>query len=208
MDDNVPPKIHLGVEDAKFLKTQLLHAANDKIDRGLPVASSDPLRARVESIVSTFINDGFEMARHSMNIDGTDMSGVASLKQVLNGSSDQETEPFDVELNATLRKLYAQVDRLTLQVIELRRKVPDEAKQMYSDEGRLREEALQAVIERARTLNSHDIDYNMDANIKDSIKLEFEQIIQELARLSKEFPGPFEQLDKLRQTIEDIHKFY
>jgi kinetochor protein Mis14/NSL1 len=202
-------KINIGIDDVKYLKSELFKAANDKISRDLPVAGSDPLRTRVEQIVSEFIHEGFEMARHSMNINGVDMSKVGSLKELLDDPSEQDTEPFDSGLNEKLRTLYGEVDKKTLEIIQLRRTVPDEAKELYEKVSAQRVEQLQRLIDKGRTLDPvRRVETYPEIQLTAEMKGEFDQIVKELIRLKEEAPSGFEELDKLQATVEHIHSFY
>lgn len=92
----------------------------------------DPMKAHVEYLVHKFIEDLFEMARHSLIVDGSDISKEAgTLTDILKQKEDEAIEPFDFELNNQLKDLYSQVDDLTLEISNLRRQIPQDIRHSY-----------------------------------------------------------------------------
>lgn len=202
-------KINLGLDDIKYLKSLLFHAARDKIARDLPVAESDPIRTRVEQIVNEFIHEGFEMASDSMNIVGMDASKTTSLKELLEEPSAQDIEPFDRDLNDKLRELYGEVDKKTLEISELRRKLPEETKDSYEKGLNQRNNELQRLIDKENMTNTANIlGEQLDFKIMNQVKSEFNEILKELQNLSETGPSEFEELNKLETIIKQVREFY
>ncbi|CAN6621274.1 kinetochore-associated protein Nsl1p [Trichomonascus vanleenenianus] len=189
-------KLQLVAEDVRFLKNQFLEAAEAKLNLHLPTteeASQDPLRDQVRDLVEMFVHDTFEMARHAMIVDGEDMSEKESLQLMLD-TSNEEIEPFDVDLNEKLRRIYAEVDERTLEVSELRRSVPLQVVERY-------EMANRPIVEDNSAMEDDTDHIAVDIDFKE-VEKDYEAALEQLAKLRGSVPDSYAELDKLRETIQ------
>ncbi|ODV94483.1 hypothetical protein PACTADRAFT_18178 [Pachysolen tannophilus NRRL Y-2460] len=208
-------KIQLQTQDVKYLQRIFLENAHSKLNLHLPITNNskdDPLRNKIENMVETFIFETFEMARHSMIIDGIDMSNTASLKNIIDEPKEQ-IEPFNFELNDKLRKIYAQVEDATLEVTSLRRELPIKAKEEY---GKLLTQYDEKINKVIQDLNNHHNDINEEIedipkidNILprlNDMKLDYEKSLSILVDLKEEIPKQTSQMEKLNELIQFIEK--
>lgn len=194
-------KLQLVAEDVRFLKQQFKDAAEAKIDVNLDCDKNDPVRKRVDEIVQQFISDTFEMSKHAMIIDGEEM-GDKDLSVVL--ERDDDVEPFDLALNDRLRQLYAQVDEKTLEVTQLRRTVPFEAIQVYSN-NKLDPKSLSINETDENNTNNND-DENEEIQkenytLSNRAQMDYTNALTLLSNLKQKVPDELIELEKLEQTI-------
>lgn len=114
---------------------------------------ADPMRARVEELVNEFLRKAWDGAKHSISVNGLDVSGVPDHFSaqapipVEGGEKQQEREgvdfaylPYDPRLSTQVAHLHAEVEALTSQVSNLRRTNPRAGAEGY-------ETQLQEVVE-------------------------------------------------------------
>ncbi|KAL7269170.1 hypothetical protein RUND412_008172 [Rhizina undulata] len=119
-------------DDLRFLIDNMMKAAREKIDLHLPPgASDDPLRNRVEAMVMEYVRRTFEIARHSISINGMD---VGPIEDYMKKEEVEEFEPYDRKLHDRVSNLYSQVESETIKVTQLRREMPAKAAQTHSEQ--------------------------------------------------------------------------
>lgn len=163
--DDFHLKLQLTTEDVRYIREKLLTSADAKLRHHLPPQPStttksrtagesdadadadasdsaqDPVRATVDTLVKDFIHQALELTRHGLIVDGVDMSSRSSLRDEL-VAQREEIEPFDFELNRKLRKMYSDVDSVTLEVARLRREAPVQAMKVMEDAIQRRDQAV------------------------------------------------------------------
>lgn len=106
----------------------------------------DPMRARVQALVETFLAQTWEGAKHSISINGID---ATSLSHPPSSHSSTEAQPapavgpvegvdfaytpYDHGLQKRVAALHAELEALTTQVSKLRRDAPQRAARMYGE---------------------------------------------------------------------------
>ncbi|KAA8910383.1 hypothetical protein TRICI_004181 [Trichomonascus ciferrii] len=197
--DNLHNKLQLVSEDVKFLKSQFHESAETKLDLHLP--TEDSLKTRVRQLVEEFIHETFELARHSMVVNGVDMSTRDTLVDSL--QKEEVVEPFDVELNEKLRHLYAEVDERTLEVTELRRQIPNQASEIYKQ--KLKEE--QDLLDQALPTEDQSTDNDEAVSLPvDRIQTDYEDTLQLIKSLSKSVPELYSDLNELQEVINFLRQ--
>lgn len=158
-----------------------------------------------------------------MIVNGVDMSSEQSLQKVLENPSEGELieimgrgkirgfklmlvvdiEQFDVVLNERLRNLYAQVDAKTLEVTELRRKVPVEAVAKYKQKLKEEQEILNKGLSEYNNENGEDDISSMQINLErlHTMQSDYSLTLQLLRKLKDSIPEEHMELDKLQETI-------
>jgi kinetochor protein Mis14/NSL1 len=205
MSQQLHQKVHLVSEDVRWVKSQLTQALDAKINLHLPAGrEDDPLRSQVQKQVSDFVAECLEMARHGLIVDGVDMSQRDSLEQSLT-EAREEMEPFDGELNDRLRELYGRVDAETLQVTELRRRLPLETGRIYAE--RLQKEKLllkETLASITSTKSAADKPMDVDEAELRRIQNDFDAVLQEVKSLKEVVPETYMGLERLRETIKYV----
>lgn len=197
--DNLHNKLQLVSEDVKFLKSQFHESAETKLDLHLP--TEDSLKTRVRELVDEFIHETFELARHSMVVNGVDMSTQDTLVDSL--QKEEVVEPFDVELNEKLRNLYAEVDERTLEVTELRRQIPNQASEIYKQKLKQEQDLLDQALpnEDQSTVNDEPISLPINR-----IQTDYEDTLQLIKALSKSVPELYSDLNELQEVIDFLRQ--
>lgn len=203
--DGLHEKLQLVGEDVKYLKSQFSEASEAKLSLHLP--TDDSLKVRVKELVEEFIQETFEMARHSMVVNGVDMTTQESLSGALTRDTEA-VEPFDVELNEKLRNMYAQVDEETMEVTKLRRQVPEEAKQAYLDKLQENEDALRRAEEEQEEKDQAEQEEN-DELPKSSVPWEriqedYHDTLKLIHSLVKSVPEVYSGLNELQEALEFV----
>lgn len=218
MTQKLHEKIHLSVEDIKYLQQHLLENARVKLNLNLPSSSQDtqdPLTLKIVEMIEEFILEMLEMSRHSLVIDGDET--VQSISKLLDKPLERkyrksfspknvltriEIAPFDMELNQELRKVYQQVEQETLEVTQLRREYPAKALELYKES--FNDSPITTETEETQ-LDQLD---QLDSKIPrlDSIIEDYNESLQQLAALKAQLPKQANEMDKLNQLITFLNK--
>lgn len=198
--DNLHDKLQLVGEDVKFLKSQFHESAETKLDLHLP--TEDSLKTRVRELVEEFIHETFELARHSMVVNGVDMTTQATLVDSL--KKEEVVEPFDVELNEKLRNVYAEVDERTLEVTELRRQIPSQVNEIYRQKLREEQDLLdQALPNEDQSAENGEEPISLAIG---RIQTDYEDTLQLTQSLSKSVPELYSDLNELQEIIDFLRQ--
>lgn len=197
--DNLHNKLQLVSEDVKFLKSQFSESAETKLDLHLP--TEDSLKTRVRELVDEFIHETFELARHSMVVNGVDMSTQDTLVDSL--KKEEVVEPFDVELNEKLRSVYAEVDERTLEVTELRRQIPNQATEIYKQKLKEEQDILDQALPNEGQSAENDESISLPIN---RIQADYEDTLQLIQSLSKSVPELYSDLNELQEVIDFLRQ--
>lgn len=199
-------KFQLVPEDIKYLKSQLLENAIEKLNRDLPRQTStmdDPLRRRVTEFIEAFLDETFELTKYSMIVNGQDISHSGSIKRILSSEIDDEAiEPFDKELNRQLRELYTKVDNETLAVTEMRKKVPQYQSEAYKEAISHHEKLMTEVINK--TVANSDIGQGISLIDQErllSLESQYKDLENRLKDLKTSVPDVYTELEQLQETL-------
>ncbi|KAG0128428.1 hypothetical protein HOY82DRAFT_671508 [Tuber indicum] len=133
-------------EDIRFILENLSSAARAKINHHLPPpttttgsSDNDELRKRVEDMVMEYVQKTITLSLPSISINGLD--APADVRPFLHPSSSSfsaveekgEFEAYDRKLHDRVSALYAELERETLRVAQLRREAPGRAKRAFEE---------------------------------------------------------------------------
>ncbi len=147
----LPNPLHRKIElqsplDLTYLKSNTTASARQKLDLHFPPnasqpesSSTDPMRQRVQDLVSQFLDRTWSSAQQSISINGSDAHSlpptnsrdVDGPKEEREGT-DFEYEAYDPRLSSKVASLYGELEALTTQVSKLRRTAPGAAAEGYS----------------------------------------------------------------------------
>ncbi|ODQ64227.1 hypothetical protein NADFUDRAFT_66985 [Nadsonia fulvescens var. elongata DSM 6958] len=212
--EDLHSKIQLSSEDLRYIISNLMTAAKEKLDLHLPNPGTqdkdneDPMRERVNELVNEFILETFELTKHSLIVDGIPMSSAQSLKTHLN-QPNELIDPYDTELNEELRTVFQQVDEETLRVTQMRRNVPQELAESYQ---LITEEEARLLHQKQPSIDDmDDVDEQVGLQLpnlftKDSdtdLKAEFITTLQLVNDIrNRRGPRTMEKLLNLENTID------
>ncbi|KAG0642835.1 hypothetical protein HOY80DRAFT_1020438 [Tuber brumale] len=148
MEPNRMRKIEVqSPEDIRFILENLSSAARAKINHHLPPpttttgsSDNDELRKRVEDMVMEYVQRTITLSLPSISINGLD--APADVRPFLHPSSPSfsstaeekgEFEAYDRKLHDRVSALYAELERETLRVAQLRREAPGRAKKAFEE---------------------------------------------------------------------------
>ncbi|KAF8536272.1 hypothetical protein BDD12DRAFT_912248 [Trichophaea hybrida] len=115
-------------EDLRHLITKLQSVASEKIQKQLPVPD-DPLRKRVEELISEYVLNTFRLALPNITINALEPLPLESYLQPV-----EEYEPYDQRLHESVTALHQKIEKRTLQIAAMRREKPGLLRQAFEEE--------------------------------------------------------------------------
>lgn len=139
MDSDEGNKPEVTVEQLRAIYSQLHELLEQRIAVLYPEENTknaeahkpETMRAKVQLEIEEFIFDTLEIACKSLQITNADLQDT-SLRALIKESQDKYTEPFDLDLNDRVRKMYQEWEDQTVKVSQLRRSGPATVRQLYS----------------------------------------------------------------------------
>lgn len=128
-------KIPLSKQDLHYLFNQMRRQMTSKLDYHVPGSGPrDLLKLEVEKQLNRFLIETFELAKAGMIIDGIDIyEENIPIEDLLSLNTEDEVEPFNMELNNELRAVIGEVEKETTLLTDLRRELPSKAKDEYRE---------------------------------------------------------------------------
>jgi kinetochor protein Mis14/NSL1 len=129
--------------DLAHLYTLISAAATQKIDLHLPPSAApagvDELRAKVEALVSSYVDETWRLCRTNLSVNGVDLdSSQAAVKGGLEGAGEEEAleeyEALDMALRERLADVIGRKNELVARVAEMRRQAPRVAAERFQRE--------------------------------------------------------------------------
>ncbi|EGV65756.1 hypothetical protein PSN45_003456 [Yamadazyma tenuis] len=188
-------KLQLTKQELRFIYNQVLNHVLAKLDLHLPTPNNDPMKNKVTNLLHDYLKEVFEMAKHAMVVDGLDMStrGAASISDVLSLKPKEKTEPFDFELNSKLREILQSVEQETIEVTQLRKKIPQKIDAKYSNVVQDVDQKVSEFLDRLNTIEPEiDIDKSSD---------DIEDILPRISEIIQDYETHLIQMNELKDTI-------
>jgi len=168
------------------------------------------MRARVESLITTFLTETWTSATQSITINGIDASPLPCVCATPNPAAVEYTyTPYDHSLQKRVAALHAELEALTTQVSRLRREAPGRGAQMYGAclEEALAEEEERVVGERGQEVEGEDmlgLDLNLDLDLVggEETGAMYERGLAELRRLGGDGSGS----GSLTETVGKVQR--
>lgn len=211
-------KIQLTKDDIKYLYGQIYSNITSKLDLHLPTSNNDPLKTRVATLLEEFLLDTFEMARSSVIIDGHDSSSMDNLQpisELLSFKPREMIEPFDFELNRSLRSVLQRFEEETVEVSSLRREMPHNAKLLYqniiSNTDKEVSEVLASIDQDVEKLQEELSALDKDVPLQEAMNQlveDYQTSIIRLSLLKKSIPEQKAELDKLNEALKFLEHAY
>ncbi|CAX40719.1 kinetochore complex subunit, putative [Candida dubliniensis CD36] len=212
-------KIDLSKQDFQYVFNNILQAIMAKLNLHLPAAQNDPLKEQVSTILEEFLINTFDNSKYSILADGLDLQNV-SIHDILSLKTLENVEKIDSEITLKLRKIFQEFEQETVDVTKLRRDLPKQASEVYSDiikqtDGEVSE--IISMIEQQSQEYQKEQQVNNDDGFEKIIEsMDFPQInqnytdhLQLLNETNKNLPSlkiEFEKYNKTVQFLEDAYQ--
>lgn len=212
-------KIDLSKQDFQYVFNNILQAIMAKLNLHLPAAQNDPLKEQVSTILEEFLINTFDNSKYSILADGLDLQNVL-IHDILSLKTLENVEKIDSEITLKLRKIFQEFEQETVDVTKLRRDLPKQASEVYSDiikqtDGEVSE--IISMIEQQSQEYQKEQQVNNDDGFEKIIEsMDFPQInqnytdhLQLLNETNKNLPSlkiEFEKYNKTVQFLEDAYQ--
>lgn len=150
-------KLGLRINEIKHIHEQFKVRLDEKLTLHLPEAE-ETIKQQIRLEIEKFIVNVMEMAGKS--IDLIDAKHGTTVKDIITDVQQEYVEPFDLNLNEQVRKLYQEWEDETVNVSQLRRNGPDLIRQKYLTQGKT---VLDDIDERISILESNQNTYNLES---------------------------------------------
>ncbi|AMD21409.1 HER130Cp [Eremothecium sinecaudum] len=205
----LPGKLDLSRSEIKHIQMQLRDVLNEKIRLHLPQGQkeeerSDAIEKQVSLEVEKFLTAAMEAASDSINV--TDAASGTTLSDVINDAQKEYTEPFDVELNEKVRKLYQEWETETLNVIHLRRTAPKAVVDLYTKE---ESKVLQDINDRIKALAAQENTAppeDLPQQLLAEESVQYKEALSMLKAAQDFVPRDRKQLEKLKRLMIYLEK--
>lgn len=158
--------------------------------------ATDPMRQRVEELVTDFLDQMWTAAKANVVVNGQDVTVVAdaavgAAEPEEREGVDFEYELYDSRLSAKVAGLYAELEGLTTQVARLRRTAPIEAAKRYGEALReVLEEDVRKVESEVEAVEKRGLELQeMRDGWEDDVAAVYERGVAELRRLGGQGGG-------------------
>lgn len=225
-------KILLSKRELAHVYRNIFYASQDKINQIVPGSTPyDDFVIRIQNIISEDLETTFDMARHALIVDGSDLANEnVPINELLSVQETEEVVPFDAELNQELRDLIEMVEIETTEVTQLRRELPQQARDVYEHLVRATDQQVTEIIKECSENNKNlelsktDLGLDDDTNFskvllianghspilqKDTVRAKFEKAIENIYQVKQEFPllqSHFDNLDKTTELLLSIQR--
>ncbi|AET37908.1 MIND complex subunit NSL1 Ecym_2156 [Eremothecium cymbalariae DBVPG len=214
-----PGKLDLSSQEIKHIHLLFKDILDEKLRLHLPQEQLEPsekkegeyendtMERQVLLEIEKFLMSVMDMASDSINV--VDSRSGVTLADVINDVQGEYVEPFDIELNEKVRRLYQEWEAETLKVSQLRRNGPKAIVDVYQkDESRALEDidariqALRDAREQKRTpaVEEEDADFWNERGEDYYESLKALQLAQEL------LPRDRMKLEKLKKLVQYVEK--
>ncbi|QEU59726.1 Nsl1 [Kluyveromyces lactis] len=206
-------KLDITQKQLRFLHKQFKEIIDEKVRTALPESSEDDqISQEIQLQLDQFLMDVLEMAGESMNV--VDAGKGTTVKSVIQEVQKEYTEPFDVELNEKVRKLYQEWEDETVKVSKLRREAPQVAVSEYTkQENQLLEEidSLIAKMDSSQpNLQNEDQDEGQSEGKKkeywNQVANQYGSILTSLKEINDKIPTHESKQKRLRLLLDLIEK--
>lgn len=211
-------KIDISQRQLKYLHKQFKELLDDKVKEALPETSdNDHLSQEVQVQLDQFLMDTMDIAGNSIIIN--DASPETTVRTIIKEVRKEYMEPFDIELNEKLRKLYQEWEDETVGVSKLRRDGPQAVLSEYGKEEQDLLKKIDSEIESAADSSSNtfnnpsddSINFTEEERLKDqdfwhSIGMSYADILENLKQVNESLPSHELKHGRLRMLLEYLGK--
>lgn len=203
-----PNKLDVTLDELRYIHAQFKDILDDKLSLHLPQAE-DNVRQEVQLQLQNFLFQVMDMAEDSLNIvDDNRTDNSTKLRDVIIRTSEKNVEPFDLELNEKVRKMYQEWEDETVKVAQLRRDGPRKLKEKYKIEEKIALDEIDSKIARLKNQKEEvskeipeEENDEEDAEYWKSLAHDFEDGLSNLQEAQSSLPTNRNQLKKLKKMV-------
>lgn len=203
-------KLSLTKEGLQYVVQQIHNDMTSKLNLHLPAdtTENDTLKRKVAALLDDFVADALDMAKYLLIVDGHHMADeTVPLADVLSVRSTEQTEPFDTQLDDTLKQLIGQVEAETTELAAQRRLLPMQARDAYKDLVGATDMEVSRII--AELDGEEDIaEDELVMPNRASILADYEESLVLLSKLKEELPATLAEINSLEQTMRFLEQRY
>lgn len=203
-----PSKLDVTLDELRYIHAQFKDILDDKLSLHLPQAE-DNVRQEVQLQLQNFLFQVMDVAEDSLNIvDDNRTDNSTKLRDVIIRTSEKNVEPFDLELNEKVRKMYQEWEDETVKVAQLRRDGPRKLKEKYKIEEKIALDEIDSKIAGLKNQKEEvseevpeEEDDEEDAEYWKSLAHDFEDGLSNLQEAQSSLPTNRNQLKKLKKMV-------
>lgn len=203
-------KLSLSKEGLQYVIQQIQNDMTSKLNLHLPAdtTENDTLKRKVAALLDDFVGDALDMAKHLLIVDGHDMANeTVPLIDMLSVRSTEQTEPFDTQLNDTLKQLIGQVEAETTELAYQRRLLPKQAGEAYKDLVGATDLEVSRIIAELDAEDDGVGEEHVMPN-RASILADYEKSLTLLSKLKEDLPATLAELNSLDLTMRFLELRY
>ena len=217
MSQSHSKKLDVTVEQLRSIYHQFHDILEEKTDLHLPKKDhdDDAVRREVQIQLQEFLLSAMTMASKSLEVVNADTQGK-TVKQLIMESQEKYMEPFDLELNEQVRKMYQEWEDETVKVAQLRQTGPAKINEVYNnakDEYLMHLDGRIGVLE-ARMTDQQAAEQDEGGEGDDQaaetnwngIKHDYEVSLNELSQTQQNLPQVRYNVEKVKHLIDYLQK--
>ncbi|QHS76508.1 MIND complex subunit NSL1 [Saccharomyces paradoxus] len=215
MSQGQSKKLDVTVEQLRSIYHQFHDILEEKTDLHLPKKDhdDDAVRREVQIQLQEFLLSAMTMASKSLEVVNADIVGK-TVKQLIMESQEKYMEPFDLDLNEQVRKMYQEWEDETVKVAQLRQTGPAKINEVYNNS---KDEYLTQLdgrigVLQARMAEQQSVDHNNNADEADDqikwehIKDDYGASLNELYETQQDLPQVRYNVEKVRRLMDYLEK--
>ncbi|CAI4038989.1 hypothetical protein SMKI_06G3410 [Saccharomyces mikatae IFO 1815] len=217
MSQGQSKKLDVTVEQLRSIYHQFHDILEEKTDLHLPKKDhdDDAVRREVQIQLQEFLLSAMTMASKSLEVVNADTVGK-TVKQLIMESQEKYMEPFDLDLNEQVRKMYQEWEDETVKVAQLRQTGPAKINELYNNsrddylthlDGRIG--VLQARMKEHQYKNYDNADESNHQAAQTNwgnIKHDYVTSLSELYETQQELPQVRYNVEKVKRLMDYLEK--
>lgn len=193
-------KLDVTQKQLRFLHKQFKEILDEKVRKALPgYSEDDEVSQEIQLQLDQFLMDAIEMAGESMNV--VDAGRGTTVKSIIQEVQKEYMEPFDVDLNERVRKLYQEWEDRTVEVSQLRREAPQVVISEYTNLEKQLLDDIDAKIEAAAARRDQETGTGTETETKTETDTQDPDSSEYWSQLADQYK---QALTALKSTNQDI----
>ncbi|CAI4052758.1 hypothetical protein SKDZ_16G0440 [Saccharomyces kudriavzevii ZP591] len=217
MSQGQSKKLDVTVEQLRSIYHQFHDILEEKTDLHLPKKDhdDDAVRREVQIQLQEFLLSAMTMASKSLEVVNADTQGK-TVKQLIMESQEKYMEPFNLDLNEQVRKMYQEWEDETVKVAQLRQTGPAKINEVYTNskdeyltqlDGRIG--VLQARMTEQQAADHFDAEEKDDQATPanwENIRDDYVASLNELYRTQQALPQVRYSVEKVKHLMDYLEK--
>ncbi|EMG47631.1 NSL1 Kinetochore-associated protein NSL1 [Candida maltosa Xu316] len=203
-------KIDLSKKDFSNYLNTMMQAAMVKLNLHLPENDDDPIKNRIIETLEQFLFNSFDITKHAVSADGRDLSN-ANIRDILSLRTMQNVESIDPAITSQLRNIIHQFEEETTEVIRLRRELPAQASEVYTDITKRVDNEVSEIINQIEQECAQQDDEIEEEHVDldyDMINKNYTTQLELLKETNSVLPSLIRQVEKYKKTVWFLEESY